>query len=211
MISTHAPLATRFLGHLPTRPSAATLDEPDEAELIAASRKGDAQAYGSLVRKYQDRLCSSLRHVCSSPADAQDVAQEAFLRAYLKLSTYTGASAFYTWLHRIAMNIAISEHRRRQARTATEHTRTLELELLRDAPERPEDRMLREERIAHVQKALDNLSPEHRAILVLREIGDYDYDQIAEMLTIPIGTVRSRLHRARLELRNELQRLMPES
>jgi RNA polymerase sigma-70 factor (ECF subfamily) len=209
MFASHTPLAKRFLTSLPSAPSVYGLDEPDEEELIAASQRGDGAAYGTLVHRYQDRLCASLRHVCGSVIDAQDVAQEAFLRAYLKLSSYTGASAFYTWLHRIAMNVAISEHRRRQARARAEES------LCEESPPRevetPEQRALREERIAKVQKALQTLSPEHRAILLLREMANYDYDHIAEILNIPIGTVRSRLHRARLELRAELTRLMSDN
>src|SRR5215831_9907449 len=107
MLAQHAPLARRFLGHLPAIFSQPAEAEPSEAQLIEASRHGDAAAYGTLVRRYEQRLCSSLLQVCRSRADAQDAAQEAFLRAYLKLGSYTGASAFYTWLYRIAVNVAI--------------------------------------------------------------------------------------------------------
>src|SRR5262245_41465730 len=110
----HVPLANRFVNSLPGSCSYRVPTDADEARLLAASRLGDAEAYGALVRKYQHRLCSSLMHICGSLADAQDAAQEAFLRAYLKLGSFTGASAFYTWLYRIAVNVAISEHRRRR-------------------------------------------------------------------------------------------------
>src|SRR3954465_9941246 len=112
MVSTSAPLAPRFLANLQQVPGAANLPETTDAQLIAAAQRGDAAAYGAIVRKYQTRLCSSLWHVCGSRADAEDAAQEAFLRAYLKLNNYNGASAFYTWLYRIAVNVIISDHRK---------------------------------------------------------------------------------------------------
>jgi RNA polymerase sigma-70 factor (ECF subfamily) len=205
MLYEHTPLSAQFLSNPPSVPSLGTLIDPDEAQLIAASRQGNAAAYGSLVCKYQERLCSSLRHVCGSLADAQDTAQEAFLRAYLKLSSYSGASAFYTWLYRIALNIAISEHRRRRARTASEQHRSLREEGLGERSNGPDERLLRDERVAQVRQALDSLSPEHRTILVLREMENCDYDEIASLLAVPVGTVRSRLHRARLELRKHVQ------
>jgi RNA polymerase sigma-70 factor, ECF subfamily len=206
MLSQHAPLSARFVGNLPNVSAPYGPMESNEAQLIAASREGDVAAYGSLVCKYQDRLCASLRHVCGSVADAQDAAQEAFLRGYLKLSSYTGASAFYTWLYRIALNVAISEHRRRRVRSAYERSRFACDEALREPSEGPDGRLLREERVAQVQKALDSLTADHRTILVLREIENCDYDEIAGILAIPVGTVRSRLHRARLELREHLRR-----
>jgi RNA polymerase sigma-70 factor (ECF subfamily) len=182
-------------------------EDTDEALLIAASRRGDAHAYGALVRKYQDRLCTSLYHVCGSLADAQDAAQEAFLRAYLKLGSYNGSSAFYTWLYRIAVNAVISEHRKRQTRTTTERACSLGDDSYSAKSVCPDERLLRQERVEQVQQALANLSDEHRTILVLREIESCDYDEIAMLLAIPIGTVRSRLHRARLMLREELIRM----
>jgi len=209
MLTQHAPLSTQFLGGLPSVPQTYSLLEPGEAELITASRQGDATAYGSLVLKYQDRLCSSLRHVCGSLADAQDAAQEAFLRAYLKLGSYSGASTFYTWLYRIALNVAISEHRRRQTRFAIEQSLALCDESRHEHVEGPDARLLREERVAELRTALDALSAEHRTILVLREIENCDYDEIASLLAIPVGTVRSRLHRARLELRRQLVERSP--
>lgn len=204
MLSQYAPLATRFAGSQPTVATEYNLMDADEAQLIAASQQGDAEAYGSLVRKYQVRLCSSLRHVCGSIADAQDAAQEAFLKAFLNLKKYNGTSAFYTWLYRIAVNSAISEHRKCKSRNFGEHNLSMRESVHRADNAAPDEPLLREERVAEVRQALDNLSSEHRTILVLREIEDCDYDEIASLLTIPVGTVRSRLHRARMELRREL-------
>jgi RNA polymerase sigma-70 factor, ECF subfamily len=206
----HSPLANRFLGSLPGSGSFHSAAEADEARLIATSRCGNAEAYGALVRKYQHRLCSALMPICGSSADAQDAAQEAFLRAYLKLDSFTGASAFYTWLYRIAVNVAISEHRRRRFPPPGGRLSTSGQEPT-DRAEAVDENLLRIERAAQVQRALARLSDEHRTILVLREIESLDYDQIAEVLELPVGTVRSRLHRARMQLRQELLTVMGES
>ncbi len=182
--------------------------EQEDGQLIRSACQGDAAAYGALVRKYQARLCTSLTHVCGSLDDAEDVAQEAFVQAYVKLRTFAGGSAFYTWLYRIAVNAAISKRRRRREQTSVESKREeLGLEPLDDG-ERADERMLREERAAQVQRALARLSEEHRTILVLREIDDCDYDEIAQVLQLPVGTVRSRLHRARLQLKEQLDAVL---
>lgn len=183
----------------------------DDSQLIRAACRGDSVAYGGLVRKYQDRLCTSLLHVCGSHDEAEDVAQDAFVQAYLKLSTFAGGSAFYTWLYRIAINAAISRRRRRREELSVEHTReVLGLEPEDDA-EQAEERLMREERAGQVQRALNSLTEEHRLILVLREIDGCDYDAIARVLDLPVGTVRSRLHRARLQLKEQLDTILGEA
>jgi RNA polymerase sigma-70 factor (ECF subfamily) len=205
MLSQQVHGTARFANDPPRSYTPGSSLERGENELIAAAKQGDAAAYGSLVRKYQDRLCSSLCYVCGSLADAQDAAQEAFLRAYLKLDSFTGASAFYTWLYRIAVNAVMSEKRKERARLAREQTRSQQDELLRERVDRADDDALRTERIEQVRSALDSLGIAHRTILVLREIDNCDYEEISTILKIPVGTVRSRLHRARLELRDRLR------
>jgi RNA polymerase sigma-70 factor, ECF subfamily len=182
--------------------------EQDDGQLIREACQGDTAAFGVLVRKYQARLCTSLTHICGSLDDAEDVAQEAFVQAYVKLRTFAGGSAFYTWLYRIAVNAAISRRRRRRELTSVDSKRDeLGLEPLDDG-EQADERLLREERAVQVQHALSRLSEEHRTILVLREIDDCDYDQIAQILQLPVGTVRSRLHRARLQLKEQLDEIL---
>src|SRR5262245_60476138 len=179
--------------------------EQDDGQLIRAACQGDSAAFGGLVRKYQARLCTALTHIGGSLDDAEDVAQEAFVQAYVKLRTFAGGSAFYTWLYRIAVNAAISRRRRRREQTSTlSKPDELGLEPLDDG-ERADERLLREERAVQVQRALGRLSDEHRTILVLREVEDCDYDEIAQILELPVGTVRSRLHRARLQLKEHLE------
>ena len=176
----------------------------DDRQLVRAACRGDREAFGFLVRRHQDRLCTSLLHICGTPDEAEDVAQEAFVQSYVKLATFAGDSAFYTWLYRIAVNMAISRRRRQREAASVEQTRErFGLEPL-DNTEPADERLLREERAVQVQQALHRLSDEHRAILVLREVEGCDYDEISRILDLPVGTVRSRLHRARLQLRDQL-------
>jgi RNA polymerase sigma-70 factor (ECF subfamily) len=195
---------SRFVDSSTAVPTTTAAVAPEDDGLIAAARRGDAAAYGTLVLRYQSRLCSSMRRFCDSPADAEDVTQDAFLRAYLKLDTFTCASTFYSWVYRIAVNAAISRYRRQKARSANRHSRSLYDDELDHRSESPDEPLLRQEREAQVKMALAVLSVEHRTILVLREMENCDYDQIAEILAIPVGTVRSRLHRARMQLREKL-------
>ena len=195
---------------LPTSRLSGAKVEQHDRQLIQAACRGDAAAFGGLVRKYQDRLCTSLLHICGSVDDAEDVAQEAFVQSYLKLHTFVGDSAFYTWLYRIAVNTAISRRRRKREETSVESSREAFGLEPHDEAEQAEERLLREERAVQVQQALKRLSDEHRSILVLREIEGCDYDQIAQILNLPVGTVRSRLHRARLQLKEQLDTLLGE-
>lgn len=204
MLPQYSSMGTRFGGRLAAFSGTKGGCDAEDAQWIAAARRGDVQAFEALVRKYQERLCSALFLTCRSLADAQDAAQEAFLRAYLKLGTYHGDSSFYSWLFRIAVNAVISEQRRKMSPARFERWRERHEEALDTRRNAPDQRILSEERGSIVQKALASLSTEHRMILVLREIEDCEYDEIAELLDIPLGTVRSRLHRARLLLRERL-------
>jgi RNA polymerase sigma-70 factor (ECF subfamily) len=180
----------------------------DDAPLIQATLRGDSHAYGKLVQKYQDRLLTALVHVCSSRHEAEDALQDAFVQAYLKLASFAGGSAFYTWLYRIAFNTAISRRRRRRDESSVEQNRELTGDEPQDDGEGVDENLLRQERAVQVQKALAKLSDEHRSILVLREVEGCDYDHIADILDLPVGTVRSRLHRARLHLKEELSAIL---
>ncbi|HTN73888.1 MAG TPA: sigma-70 family RNA polymerase sigma factor [Pirellulaceae bacterium] len=183
----------------------------DDAQLIDEALEGDAQSFGLLVRKYQDRLFNTVLHVAGCREEAEDVVQDAFVQAFLKLKSFQRQSAFYTWLYRIAFNLAISRRRRRKSEVSVEqHREAAGLEPIDDG-EAPEERLLREERSEQVTAALQLLSDEHRSILVLREMEGCCYETIAEILELPVGTVRSRLHRARLQLRDELKGVMAES
>ncbi len=176
----------------------------DDAQLIEQSLNGDSAAFGQLVRKYQDRLYNTVVHVVGCREQAEDVVQDAFVQAYVKLHTFQGNSAFYTWLYRIAFNTAISHQRRKKVEVSVDLSREQSGTEPIDSGDGPGDRIEREERVVMVRQALDVLSEQHRAILVLREMEGCCYETIADILDLPIGTVRSRLHRARLQLRDEL-------
>ena len=176
----------------------------DDASLIAATLAGDSAAFGRLVGLYQDRLFSSLLRVLNSAEDAADIAQDAFVQAYVKLDSFRGRSAFYTWLYRIAFNLAMSHVRRKHKETSLDQMKLLVGSEPADGQPAAEAGMLQRERAEMVHDALAELSFEHRQILVLREIEGCHYDQIAEILELPVGTVRSRLFRARCEMRDLL-------
>ncbi len=179
----------------------------DESYLIDRSLEGDAAAFGELVCLYQNRLYNSLVQLCGDRSEAEDIAQEAFLQAYLKLRSFQRNSAFYTWLYRIAFNNAISRKRRKKFTESVDRSREQNGDEPVAKDDAPHDPMEREERAEQVRRALAELSDEHRSILVLREMDGCDYEEIADSLGINIGTVRSRLHRARLQLRDKLKEM----
>ncbi len=178
-----------------------------EEELIRDALQGHSQAYGELVIRYQDRLYSAMLHIVGSADEAEDVVQDSFVQAYIKLDTFQGNSRFFTWLYRIAFNNALSRRRRRKADISLDVGKELSGKEPLDRHEAPDEPLLRQERIAAVRIAMDRLSDEHKTILVLREMQDMSYEEIAEILEINIGTVRSRLSRAR----NQLKELLEES
>jgi RNA polymerase sigma-70 factor (ECF subfamily) len=176
----------------------------DESQLIGESLGGNTSAFGELVRIHQERLFNAVAHFVGNATEAEDVVQEAFIQAYLKLASFQRTSAFYTWLYRIAFNTAISRKRRKHLAISVDGTREQSGDEPVDRGEAPDSPMMRAEQAVQVQQALALLSEEHRAILVLREIEGFEYEAIGDILGINVGTVRSRLHRARAALRERL-------
>jgi len=182
-----------------------------DQELISRCLSGQTDSFGLLVERYQHRLYHALVHVLGSTADAQDVAQDAFVHALEKLKTFRGQSAFYSWLFRIALNAAVSSRRKTRRMSAS-------VEAAKEATgQEPSDHRPSAEpshaldvsdRQRLVRQALGELPEEFRTVLVLKEMDGMPYDQIAEICECPVGTVRSRLHRARLELRGKLSVLL---
>lgn len=191
------------------------LDDPhaprSDQELIAASLARDTAAFGELVARYQNRLYRSLIHVIGSPEDAQDVAQEAFVLAFQKLSSFRGDAQFYSWLFRIALNASVNYRRKNRSLgaslDATKERVGSEPSDTRTSS-RPEQPLEQLERQRTVREALAQMTEEFRVPLVLAEMEDMKYEEIAELLDCPIGTVRSRIHRGRTELREKLRRLL---
>ncbi len=191
------------------------MDDPhaprSDQELIAASLARDTAAFGELVTRYQNRLHHSLVHVVGSAEDAKDVAQETFVLAFQKLSTFRGDAQFYTWLYRIALNASVTFRRKNRSLGAS-------LDAAKErigsepsdarADSQPEQPIEQAERQHLVRQALSQMTDEFRLPLVLAEMDGLKYEQIAELLKCPIGTVRSRIHRGRAELRDKLRRLL---
>ena len=179
----------------------------DDRRLIAESLKGRSTAFGELMRRYQDRLYNSIFRIVENVEDAYDVVQDTFLNAYQSLNSFKGDAEFFTWLYRIAFNNAISLKRKQKAALRLEwNDDKAGLEPTDESAfNDPSASMQRSEEEAILQAALKRLSPEHRSVLVLKDIEGQRYEDIAEILDVPIGTVRSRLHRARVELRQLLE------
>ena len=197
-----------------------------EIDLLRKAQHGDRASYGQLVVAYQDRLYNALLRLVGDPEEARELTQEAFTRGLMKLSSFRGDASPYTWLFRIAVNLAISHLRKVQRH------RVFSL----DAPPRngngrhdddqasslvdrmsttgtlggspadlPPDDLERKELHGQVLAALGRLDAEYRAVLVMRDIEGFDYQQMADVLGLPLGTLKSRLFRARLALRDELR------
>ena len=185
----------------------------DEKQLIRECLAGRTEAFGELVIRYQDRLFNALSGIMGSPDDARDVAQDAFVQAFQKLKTFRGQSAFYSWLFRIALNAAASQKRRTKRKPAS--IDAARDQSANDPPDRrpdavPSHALEANERRAAVQSALAQLPAEFRIPLVLKEIDGMKYHEIAVIVGCPVGTVRSRIHRARTELRQRLELLLRE-
>jgi RNA polymerase sigma-70 factor, ECF subfamily len=180
----------------------------DDAQWIDQALAGRSAAFGQLVLKYQDRLYNTVVHVVGNAEDARDVVQEAFVQALLNLGSFRRASAFYTWLYRIAFNVAAGQRRKKRPTMSVEKARLQDGREPVDGSDGPAERLLRGERCRQVRKAIAELDEEHRVVLVLREIDGCCYETIAEILDVPVGTVRSRIHRARNQLRERLKEVL---
>ena len=183
----------------------------DDAQLITDTLAGDTEAFGQLVHRYQSRLFNTLFQITRNREEAEDVMQEAFVQAFVKLDSFQGNSAFYTWLYRIAFNLSISRKRKKKPEASVDQQREISGSEPVDAGELPADRLLREERAAQLHQAMTALHDEHRAVLTLREMEGFCYETIGEILDLPAGTVRSRLHRARMQLHSQLIAILHEN
>jgi RNA polymerase sigma-70 factor (ECF subfamily) len=176
------------------------VDQPlsDERALIAQAQQGDKFAFGELVRAHQEGVINVVYRMCGDVQLAEDVAQDAFIRAWQHLSGYQPRSPFRNWLYRIALNLALDNLRRERPIVDID---VLPLASERDGPERAAEMA---ERAAHVKQAVLALPESSRAVLILREYEGFSYREIADALDVPIGTVMSRLNYARTQLRKTL-------
>jgi RNA polymerase sigma-70 factor, ECF subfamily len=179
-----------------------------EAELIERAKAGDAKAFGVLVERYQRRVVGVAMAVVHDQEDALELAQETFVRAFENIGKFESRSSFSTWLYRIAANIAI-DFRRRERRHPTLRGEEADNEIQR-LPSKIGDSFKEAQRSEMAQRitdALGQLTPEHRAAILLREVEGLSYDELSDVLQCPRGTVMSRLHYARNHLRQILKDL----
>ncbi|TMK54928.1 MAG: sigma-70 family RNA polymerase sigma factor [Actinobacteria bacterium] len=171
--------------------------DPEDRELVEQFARGDSHAFDTIVQRYEQRVYAIALRMTGNVEDARDAMQDVFLSALRALRSFRGDAQLSTWFHRVAVNASLDMLRKRKRHVA---------EPIEEAGERPsdevgpEDAAARAARAAEVQRALLHVSADHRAVLVLHDLQDLDYAQTAAALDIPVGTVKSRLHRARMEM-----------
>jgi RNA polymerase sigma-70 factor (ECF subfamily) len=188
------------------------IEQLDE-DLVLRVQQGDKTAFDLLVIKYQHKIIQLVNRYVKDPSEAQDVAQEAFIKAYRALGSFRGDSAFYTWLYRIAINTAKNYLVSRSRRSSDYEVDVQDAEAIENAPqlqgmETPERLLLNQEIIDTIETAIDKLPDEMRTAIMLREFDGMSYEEIAEAMDCPVGTVRSRLFRAREAIDNKLNPLL---
>ncbi|MBI3021727.1 MAG: sigma-70 family RNA polymerase sigma factor [Candidatus Omnitrophica bacterium] len=186
----------------------------DEAWLLARARRGDRRAFAALIEPYRERIYATAVRVLGNHDDATEVAQDAIVRTFWKITGFQGKARFYTWLYRIALNLCYRRLERRryepqlfQPVTENDDEASRPEELLPDPSASPHEQAASSETVGLVRQALTALPRGEFQILVLREFEELSYEEVARHLRVPKGTVMSRLHRARVALAKELRRL----
>jgi RNA polymerase sigma-70 factor (ECF subfamily) len=180
-----------------------------DAFLVERCRAGDEEACEALVRQYQERVFALISRMTGDPDRVEDIAQEVFLKAFRSLKSFRGGSRFYTWLYRITVNTVLNTMRSQGRRQETSLDALGGLEVQADADMEPAEVTARLELARRVREAIDQLEEPYRVIIYLRELEDLSYEEIAEVVELPVGTVKSRLFRARQHLKGLLQDLLP--
>lgn len=184
-----------------------------DQDLVLRVQRGDKAAFDLLVIKYQHKLVHLVNRYVKDPSEAQDVAQDAFIKAYKALGEFRGDSAFYTWLYRIAINTAKNYLLSRSRRHSDFEIEMQDAEDIENAPqlkdiETPEDQLMNDQIVQVIKTAIENLPEEMRIAITLREFEGMSYEEIAEAMDCPIGTVRSRIFRAREAIDEKLNPLL---
>ena len=172
--------------------------EIDDRDLIARAQQGDRQAFTELVTRHQAGVVSLAYRMCGDLRLAEDASQEAFVRVWQNLNSYKPQYAFRSWLYRIAANAALDALRRERPTADLDHLS------MADPVVTPEQSAEQDQRAAQVRRAIAQLSPALRMVLILREYQELPYQEIADTLDIPVGTMMSKLNSARAQLRKEL-------
>lgn len=180
-----------------------------DAFLVEQCRAGDEEACEALVRQYQERVFALISRMTGDPDRVEDIAQEVFLKAFRSLKSFRGGSRFYTWLYRITVNTVLNTMRSQGRRQETSLDALEGFEVQADADMEPAEVTARLELARRVREAIDQLEEPYRVIVYLRELEDLSYEEIAQVVELPVGTVKSRLFRARQHLKGLLQDLLP--
>jgi RNA polymerase sigma-70 factor (ECF subfamily) len=193
----------------------ATLAQADvsELDLVRRCQAGDTEAFDELVTRYRTRVFGMIYNMVHNEQDAWDLAQDSFVKAWKSVKRFRGRSSFYTWIYRIVMNVSIDWLRKKQVKGAgAEFDDAVQLREIDPASKTvpkadalPYETMERTEIRARIENAIARLSPEHRAVILMKEIEEMQYHEIAEALGCSIGTVMSRLFYARKKLQNSLK------
>ncbi len=186
----------------------------NETELVTKARAGDVDAFSTLIRQYDRYIYRLALHITGNQEDAEDVLQEAMLKAYTRIGQFQGDSRFYTWLVRIAVNEALMKLRKRatHAREVSldepveDGGRAPVLREIEDWGDNPEQRYARVELQSILDSVIERLEPMYRAVFVLRDVENFSTEETAEMLNLSVPAVKSRLLRARLQLRERLNK-----
>ncbi len=197
--------------------AAADPDEgPADAELVALSQKGDTGAFDILVTRYRGKVYAMIVNMIHNDADAWDLAQDAFLKAWKALPRFEARSNFYTWLYRITHNVTYDWMRKKKIQAGTEFDDSIRTDRVEPgsptAPKQifqPDENVQKSEVRKRIEEAIEELSPEHRAVILLKEVEGCRYQEIADILEISIGTVMSRIYYARQKLQTLLKDLKP--
>ena len=184
-----------------------------DQQLVERAQKGDSRAFDLLVRKYQHKIIGLIGRYVHDSGDVQDVAQEAFIKAYRALGKFRNDSAFYTWMYRIAINTAKNHVVARGRRPPSSDLDIVDAEILDNSGrladmETPESAMARDQLESVVFDAIDNLTEDLRTAITLRELEGLSYEDIAAVMQCPVGTVRSRIFRAREAVDARIQALL---
>lgn len=181
-------------------------DSSEITLLIQKAQKGDTNAFGTLVASYEKFIFNVACKMFSNSEDVSDIAQEALIKAYKNIDKFDFNSSFSTWLYRITVNACIDEMRRRKGKEsfsidAEDEESGLAVQI-EDTSLGAEERVIQNETVSEVRAAIDKLSEEHKTVIILRDLQDMTYEQVAQTLDLSIGTVKSRLARARKSLKD---------
>ena len=183
-------------------------DSSEMIMLIKKAQRGDSNAFGELIEAYEKFVFNVACRMFLNPEDAADIAQEALIKAYKNIDKFDFNSSFSTWLYRITTNTCIDEMRKRKGKETysideEDEESGLSIQIKDTSPDAAET-VIQQETVSEVRRAIDKLSDEHKAVIILRDIQDLSYEEVADTLGINVGTVKSRLSRARDALRKKL-------